>query len=80
MRSNARLIETYSYRVSPIYSETLLVFTHNRALDFLYLDYKVPHPLQALIPTAVLSKYQRIFALLLRLMRGESTGISMSNG
>ncbi|KAG6378048.1 Spc98 family-domain-containing protein [Boletus reticuloceps] len=41
------------------------------ALDFLYLDYKVPHPLQALIPTAVLSKYQRIFALLLRLTRVE---------
>ncbi|KAH0827747.1 Spc98 family-domain-containing protein [Lanmaoa asiatica] len=42
-----------------------------KALDFLYLDYKVPHPLQALIPTAVLSKYQRIFALLLRLTRVE---------
>ncbi|KAG8213811.1 Spc98 family-domain-containing protein [Butyriboletus roseoflavus] len=41
------------------------------ALDFLYLDYKVPHPLRALIPTAVLSKYQRIFALLLRLTRVE---------
>jgi hypothetical protein len=73
-------MEIYSYRVRPIYSETLPIFTRNRALDFLYLDYKVPHPLQALIPTAVLSKYQRIFALLLRLMRGESAGISMLNG
>ncbi|KAF9244855.1 Spc98 family-domain-containing protein [Melanogaster broomeanus] len=42
-----------------------------KALDFLYLDYKVPHPLEVLIPPGVLSKYQRIFALLLRLTRVE---------
>lgn len=42
------------------------------ALDFLYLDYKVPHPLDVLIPHTVLSKYQRVFALLLRLMRVEA--------
>ncbi|KAF9227468.1 hypothetical protein BS17DRAFT_775536 [Gyrodon lividus] len=41
------------------------------ALDFLYLDYKVPRPLEVVIPPGVLSKYQRIFALLLRLTRVE---------
>ncbi|KIJ67680.1 hypothetical protein HYDPIDRAFT_173488 [Hydnomerulius pinastri MD-312] len=42
-----------------------------KALDFLYLDYKVPHPLDVLIPPTLLSKYQRVFALLLRLTRVE---------
>ncbi|KAI6033056.1 Spc98 family-domain-containing protein [Pisolithus orientalis] len=42
------------------------------ALDFLYLDYKVPHPMEVLIPQTVLSKYQRIFSFLLRLMRVEA--------
>ncbi|KAI6046192.1 Spc98 family-domain-containing protein [Pisolithus marmoratus] len=42
------------------------------ALDFLYLDYKVPHPMEVLIPPIVLSKYQRIFSFLLRLMRVEA--------
>ncbi|KAF8844752.1 hypothetical protein BDN67DRAFT_1052727 [Paxillus ammoniavirescens] len=41
------------------------------SLDFLYLDYKVPRPLEVLIPPSILSKYQRIFALLLRLTRVE---------
>ncbi|KIK92822.1 hypothetical protein PAXRUDRAFT_829603 [Paxillus rubicundulus Ve08.2h10] len=41
------------------------------ALDFLCLDYKVPRPLQVLIPPSALSKYQKIFALLLRLTRVE---------
>lgn len=72
-------IEIRSYRVRLIYFESLPPLTCNRALDFLYLDYKVPQPLQALIPTAVLSKYQRMFALLLRLTRGESASISMLN-
>ena len=40
-----------------------------RALDFLYMDYKPPHPLEILIPPDVLSKYQRMFAFLLRLIR-----------
>lgn len=43
----------------------------SRALDFLYMDYKPPHPLEVLIPDEVLSKYQRMFTFLLRLMRGE---------
>ncbi|KAI6021324.1 Spc98 family-domain-containing protein [Pisolithus microcarpus] len=42
------------------------------ALDFLYLDYKVPHPMEVLITPIVLSKYQRIFSFLLRLMRVEA--------
>lgn len=41
-----------------------------RALDFLYLDYKVPSPLEALISQTILLKYQRVFSFLLRLMRG----------
>lgn len=65
----------YSYRVRLFHSEMPPILTCNRALDFLYLDYKVPRPLQALISTAILSKYQRIFALLLRLTRGELTGV-----
>ncbi|KAI6113213.1 Spc98 family-domain-containing protein [Pisolithus croceorrhizus] len=42
------------------------------ALDFLCLDYKVPHPMEVLITPTVLSKYQRIFSFLLRLMRVEA--------
>ncbi|EGO25726.1 hypothetical protein SERLADRAFT_448663 [Serpula lacrymans var. lacrymans S7.9] len=42
------------------------------ALDFLYLDYKAPHPLDVIITPEILSKYQRMFAFLLRLMRVES--------
>lgn len=41
-----------------------------RALDFLYLDYKPPHPVDVVITPEILSKYQRIFTFLLRLMRG----------
>ncbi|KAF5351850.1 hypothetical protein D9756_007722 [Leucocoprinus leucothites] len=41
------------------------------ALDFLYMDYKPPHPLEVLIPHEVLSKYQRMFTFLLRLIRIE---------
>lgn len=43
-----------------------------RALDFLYLDYKPPHPLGVLFTPEVLSKYHRIFNFLLRLLRGMS--------
>ncbi|KAK2464330.1 hypothetical protein APHAL10511_003787 [Amanita phalloides] len=39
------------------------------ALDFLYMDYKPPHALEVLITPDILSKYQRIFAFILRLMR-----------
>ncbi|PFH53725.1 hypothetical protein AMATHDRAFT_187068 [Amanita thiersii Skay4041] len=39
------------------------------ALDFLYMDYKPPHSLQVLITSDVLSKYQRMFSFILRLMR-----------
>ncbi|KAG1735090.1 Spc98 family-domain-containing protein [Suillus paluster] len=42
------------------------------ALDFLYLDYKVPHPLDVVITPDTASKYQRIFSFLLRVMRVES--------
>lgn len=41
------------------------------ALDFLYMDYKPPRPLNILISDEVLHKYQRIFAFILRLLRGE---------
>ncbi|GJE94900.1 gamma-tubulin complex component [Phanerochaete sordida] len=42
------------------------------ALDFLYMNYHPPHALDVLIPPDVLSKYHRIFAFNLRLMRVES--------
>jgi len=41
------------------------------ALDFLYMDYKPPHPLDILITPDILSKYQRMFTHLLRIMRVE---------
>lgn len=40
-----------------------------RALDFLYLDYKPPPPVDVVITREVLSKYQRMFTFLLRLLR-----------
>jgi hypothetical protein len=42
----------------------------NRALDFLYMEYQPPRPLKILVGPDVLSKYQRIFAFNLRLLRG----------
>lgn len=42
------------------------------ALDFLYMEYRPPHPLDVLITPEVISKYQRMFAFLLRLMRVEN--------
>ncbi|KAL5501049.1 hypothetical protein ACEPAH_9436 [Sanghuangporus vaninii] len=42
------------------------------ALDFLYMQYKPPNPLRCLITEDILSKYQRIFAFLLRLLRVEA--------
>ncbi|KAJ3508339.1 hypothetical protein NLJ89_g5811 [Agrocybe chaxingu] len=41
------------------------------ALDFLYMDYKPPHPLEILISPEILAKYQRMFTFLLRLQRVE---------
>ncbi|KAJ6594217.1 Spc98 family-domain-containing protein [Mycena capillaripes] len=41
------------------------------ALDFLHMDYKAPHPLDILITPDILSKYQRMFTYLLRIMRVE---------
>lgn len=42
-----------------------------RALDFLYMDYKPPRPLEILISSDILAKYQRMFTFLLRLLRGK---------
>ncbi|EFI28230.1 hypothetical protein CC1G_14255 [Coprinopsis cinerea okayama7 len=42
------------------------------ALDFLYMDYKPPRPMDILISHDILHKYQRIFAFILRLLRVES--------
>ncbi|KAF8639530.1 hypothetical protein AX17_001435 [Amanita inopinata Kibby_2008] len=39
------------------------------ALDFLYMDYKPPRALAVLITPDILSKYQRVFGFILRLMR-----------
>jgi len=43
------------------------------ALDFLYMDYRPPRPLEILISPEILSKYQRMFAFILRLLRGASS-------
>ncbi len=45
----------------------------DRALDFLYMDYKPPRALEVLITPEILSKYQRMFAFILRLMRGTTS-------
>ncbi|EJF65129.1 hypothetical protein DICSQDRAFT_98693 [Dichomitus squalens LYAD-421 SS1] len=42
------------------------------ALDFLYMHYQPPFPLDVLITPAILSKYHRMFAFNLRLMRVEN--------
>uniref|UniRef100_A0A0W0F116 Spindle pole body component n=1 Tax=Moniliophthora roreri TaxID=221103 RepID=A0A0W0F116_MONRR len=42
------------------------------ALDFLYMDYKPPHPLDVVITPDIVYKYQRLFSLLLRILRVES--------
>ncbi|KAJ3857634.1 gamma-tubulin complex, DGRIP91/SPC98 component protein [Lentinula lateritia] len=39
------------------------------ALDFLYMEYKPPQPLDVVITPDILSKYQRIFSFLLRILR-----------
>ncbi|PPR01645.1 hypothetical protein CVT24_001621 [Panaeolus cyanescens] len=41
------------------------------ALDFLYMDYKPPHPMEILISPDILDKYQRMFTFILRLQRVE---------
>ncbi|KAK7472513.1 hypothetical protein VKT23_000628 [Stygiomarasmius scandens] len=41
------------------------------ALDFLYMDYKPPHPLEVIITSEILFKYQRMFTFLLRILRVE---------
>ncbi|KAJ3556170.1 hypothetical protein NM688_g2174 [Phlebia brevispora] len=42
------------------------------ALDFLYIDYQPPSPLDVLITPSTLSKYHRLFAFNLRLLRVEN--------
>ncbi|KAI0655958.1 Spc98 family-domain-containing protein [Cubamyces menziesii] len=42
------------------------------ALDFLYLHYQPPHPLDVVITPPILSKYHRMFTFNLRLMRVEN--------
>src|SRR6266542_4263947 len=39
------------------------------ALDFLYLDYKPPYPINVIISPNSLSKYNRLFTFLLRVLR-----------
>ncbi|KAL1745705.1 gamma-tubulin complex component protein [Schizophyllum fasciatum] len=40
-----------------------------KALDFLYMEYRPPHPLDVLISQDTLTKYQRLFSFILRLLR-----------
>ena len=37
-------------------------------MDFIYIDYRPPHPLDVLITPEILSKYQRMFAFILQLI------------
>ena len=60
-----------SPRFSWVHAEHL---RFHRSLDFLYMEYQPPRPLRILIGSDVLSKYQRIFAFNLRLLRGELQG------
>lgn len=53
-------------------------FCADRALDFLFIDYKPPHPLNVLITPIILSKYQRLFAFILRMMRGNFIRLMLS--
>lgn len=48
----------------------------SRALDFVYMDYHPPHPVDVLVPPSTLSKYHRVFAFNLRLLRGQSPNIA----
>ena len=52
-----------------LYHTSLIIL--GRALDFLYMDYKPPRPLEVLISFDILSKYQRMFTFILRLLRGK---------
>ncbi|KAL0576300.1 hypothetical protein V5O48_005676 [Marasmius crinis-equi] len=42
------------------------------ALDFLYMEYKPPSPLDVVITGDIIFKYQRLYALLLRVLRVEA--------
>ncbi|KAJ3800096.1 gamma-tubulin complex, DGRIP91/SPC98 component protein [Lentinula aff. detonsa] len=42
---------------------------HVEALDFLCMEYKPPQPLDVIITQDILSKYQRVFSFLLRILR-----------
>lgn len=42
------------------------------------MDYKPPPPLDVVITSDVLSKYQRIFSFILRLLRGGSALFSLT--
>ncbi|KIY69539.1 hypothetical protein CYLTODRAFT_420602 [Cylindrobasidium torrendii FP15055 ss-10] len=42
------------------------------AFDFLYMEYRPPHPMEVLITPEIMAKYQRMFTFLLRLTRVEN--------
>jgi hypothetical protein len=65
---SSKLLATVTGEVS---KTDRLYFCADRALDFLFIDYKPPHPLNVLITPIILSKYQRLFAFILRMMRGK---------
>ncbi|GLB36953.1 putative spindle pole body component [Lyophyllum shimeji] len=78
-RTRSRVVEEAEYRLGfairdlPVGSgrDKWLDPLSIEALDFLYMDYKPPRPLEVLITPDILSKYQRMFAFILRLMRVE---------
>lgn len=71
-KSRADSLSATSNRVSVNMNRNNLVSYHHcyRAFDFLYMNYSPPKPLDVVLNPVVLSKYHRIFAFNLRLMRG----------
>lgn len=43
------------------------------------MDYKPPHPLEVLITPDILSQYQRMFAFLLRIIRGTLSAVNLTH-
>src|SRR4051812_15828717 len=52
-----------------MFSLRLPLSTAIEALDFLYLSYRPPYPINVLIAPSSLTKYNRLFSFLLRMLR-----------
>ncbi|OCH93115.1 hypothetical protein OBBRIDRAFT_725379 [Obba rivulosa] len=86
--SNTRIVEEAEYRLGfalrdlPVGTGRAkwlnpLCTPHSNSMDFLYMDYRAPQPLDVVISPVVLSKYHRLFTFSLRLMRVENATWSL---